>query len=61
MSKDFLNTSQLNSRKEFIKSYMNSSNTASASEVDSNSNVSGHGIPQMRGEIYKKFDDPFLR
>lgn len=46
---------QVGDRLEFIHDYMNSTNAASGSEVDANSNVTHKTVATMEAEMYKKY------
>lgn len=46
---------QVDDRLKFIHDYMNSTNAASGSEVDANSNVTNKTVATMEAELYKKY------
>lgn len=50
-----LNDRQVDDRLKFIHDYMNSTNAASGSEVDANSNVTHKTVATMEAELYKKY------
>lgn len=50
-----LNNKQVNDRLKFIHDYMKSTNAASGSEVDANSNVTNKTVATMEAEMYKKY------
>ena len=50
-----LNNKQVDDRLKFIHDYMESTNAASGSEVDANSNVTNKTVATMEAEMYKKY------